>query len=181
MTGFEAPPSSCAGQGLELPGSQARMTRRKRHRLLPPCFSSTMPKFKPMTASCYLSEGMFSCRNSGRGLWPLLPRPAGGQKWYTTRKGLTLVDAMQCTALPHITASLFINNDERVCTMITRCGSKNWRPTRRPAIAGPLAGCTTAPARTPVLNEVTGTPMRLKRNATCSVARDGARGGGGGD
>jgi secondary thiamine-phosphate synthase enzyme len=36
---------------------------------------------------------------SGHGLWPQWPRPAGGRK--------------QCTVLPHITASVFINDDER--------------------------------------------------------------------
>lgn len=29
------------------------------------------------------------------------------------KRGLTLVNAMQCTVLPHITASVFINDDER--------------------------------------------------------------------
>jgi thiamine phosphate synthase YjbQ (UPF0047 family) len=29
-----------------------------------------------------------------------------------TKRGLTLVNAMQCTVLPHITASVFINDDE---------------------------------------------------------------------
>jgi hypothetical protein len=40
------------------------------------------------------------------------------------KRALTLVNAMQCTVLPHITASVFINDD-----------------------AGPQAGCTTAPAK----------------------------------
>ncbi|MHC4435249.1 MAG: hypothetical protein ACYTBS_25730 [Planctomycetota bacterium] len=31
----------------------------------------------------------------------------------TTGKALTLSNAMQCTVLPHITASAFINDDER--------------------------------------------------------------------
>jgi len=33
--------------------------------------------------------------------------------WYATRKALVLVNATQCTVLPHITASVFINDDER--------------------------------------------------------------------
>ena len=32
--------------------------------------------------------------------------------WYATRRALVLVNAMQCTVLPHITASVFINDDE---------------------------------------------------------------------
>jgi secondary thiamine-phosphate synthase enzyme len=37
---------------------------------------------------------------------PPRPRPAGGRKRYTTKRGLTLVNAQ------HITASVFINDDE---------------------------------------------------------------------
>jgi hypothetical protein len=33
--------------------------------------------------------------------------------WYVTRRALVLVNAMQCTVLPHITASVLINDDER--------------------------------------------------------------------
>lgn len=33
--------------------------------------------------------------------------------WYTIKRALTPVNAMQCTVLPHITASVFINDDER--------------------------------------------------------------------
>jgi hypothetical protein len=54
-----------------------------------------------------------------------------------TQRGLTLVNAMQCIVLPHITASVFINDD-----------------------AGPEAGCTTGLARTPVQNEGTGACRR---------------------
>jgi hypothetical protein len=82
------------------------------------------------------------------------------------KRGLTLVDAVQYTVLPHITASVFINDDEsglhhdyevwleEVCSRL--------HPTPRAPIdqAGPEAGCTTSLARTPILNEVTGTPAR---------------------
>jgi hypothetical protein len=65
-----------------------------------------------------------TCGCSGCGLSPQWPQPSGGRKQYTTKRGLTLVNAMQCTVLPHITASVFINDD-----------------------ADPEAGCTTAPAK----------------------------------
>ena len=34
------------------------------------------------------------------------------REWYTTNRVLTLVNAKQCTVLPHIAASVFINDDE---------------------------------------------------------------------
>jgi len=43
------------------------------------------------------------------------------------KRGFTLVNAVQCTVLPHITASVFINDD-----------------------AGPRTGCTTVRTRMPV-------------------------------
>jgi hypothetical protein len=75
---------------------------------------------------------------------------------------------MQCIVLPHITASVFINDDESglhydnepSSNLRTGCGLKGWRCTRRSTSAGPEAGCTTGRARTPILNEVTGTPTR---------------------
>ena len=35
------------------------------------------------------------------------------RQWYMIKRGLTLVNAMQWTVLPHIAASVFINDDER--------------------------------------------------------------------
>jgi thiamine phosphate synthase YjbQ (UPF0047 family) len=32
--------------------------------------------------------------------------------WYATKKVLNLLNAMQCTVLPHRAASVFINDDE---------------------------------------------------------------------
>jgi hypothetical protein len=88
------------------------------------------------------------------------------------KRVLTLVNAMQCIVLPHITASVFINDDEsglhhdyevwleKVCSRL--------HPAPHAPIdqAGPEAGCTTPPAN-----------AHLKRNATRSVACDGPRGG----
>ena len=73
--------------------------------------------------------------------------------WYTTRKALVLVNAMQCTVLPHIMASVFINDDERGLHadyekwLEEVCTDRTQPPTHRSAIAGPGAGCTTAPAQ----------------------------------
>jgi hypothetical protein len=56
----------------------------------------------------------------------------------------------------HITASVFINDDERGLHadyekwLEEVCSRLHPAPTRLPASAGPRAGCTTAPARTPV-------------------------------
>jgi len=52
-------------------------------------------------------------------------------------EGLCLVNAM------HITASVFINDDESGLIMTTRPGWKNWPPTLRPALIN-----TTGPAKT---------------------------------
>jgi hypothetical protein len=100
-------------------------------------------------------ETGFSCDCSGRSLWPPGTRPAGGRKRYTTKRVLTLVNAMQCTVLPHITASVFINDD-----------------------AGPGAGFTTAPARL-----ASGKPLSCTKGqaAEAHLKRHGPRGGGGGD
>jgi hypothetical protein len=54
----------------------------------------------------------FTCGCSGRSLSPPGPRPSGVRVRYATGKALVLVNAMQCTVLPHITASVFINDDE---------------------------------------------------------------------
>jgi len=67
---------------------------------------------EPQQHSFPVVEIGFSCSCSGRGLSPQGPRSAEGRKWYTTKRALTLVNAMQCTVLPHITASVFINDDE---------------------------------------------------------------------
>jgi thiamine phosphate synthase YjbQ (UPF0047 family) len=48
----------------------------------------------------------FSCGCSGRGLWPPRPRPAGGRKRYTKKRGLTPVNAQ------HIAVSVLINDEE---------------------------------------------------------------------
>jgi hypothetical protein len=87
----------------------------------------------------------------------------------------------------HITASVFINDDERGLHADYEKWLEGLALTHRPATAGPGAGCTTAPAKL-----ASGKPLsrgkrgnnadaHLKRNATRSVARDGPRGGGGGD
>ena len=44
------------------------------------------------------------------------------------REGMCLVNAM------HITASVFINDDEQGCTMITSAGLKNLHPMNRSAV-----------------------------------------------
>ena len=71
----------------------------------------------------------------------------------------------------HITASVFINDDERGLLADYEDWLGGWRSTRRSASAGPEAGCTTARARTPVLNEVTGTLMRTRSGQHEPVAR----------
>ena len=69
-------------------------------------------------------------------------------------RGLTLVDAKQCTVLPHIAASVFINGD-----------------------AGLWAGCNTAPVRTPVQG---GQDRRRACEAAWAAKRSrGGRGDGG--
>jgi hypothetical protein len=70
------------------------------------------------------------------------------------KRVLTLVNAM------HITASVFINDDESGLHHDYEVWLEELAPHAPIDQAGPEAGCTTAPARTPVLNEVTGTPMR---------------------
>jgi hypothetical protein len=74
--------------------------------------------------------------------------------WYTTRKALILVNAM------HITASVFINDDASGLHHDYEVWLEELAPHAPIDPAGPEAGCTTGRARTPVLNEVTGTPMR---------------------
>jgi hypothetical protein len=94
-----------------------------------------------------------SCDCSGRDLWRQWPLPSGVREWYTTRKALNIADALQCTALPHIAASVLSTTTRAGCTTITRCGWKRCAAdctqplTRRSAIAGPEAGYTTAPAK----------------------------------
>ena len=61
---------------------------------------------EPQQGSLSAAEVGFSCGCSERGLSPQWPRPAKGRKRYTTKRGLTLVNAM------HITAAVFINDDE---------------------------------------------------------------------
>jgi hypothetical protein len=81
------------------------------------------------------------------------------REWHVTRRALTMVNAMQCTVLPHIAASVFINDDERglhqdyekwleaVCSRLhpaphtptIQCRPQGW--------AGRSVGCTTAPAK----------------------------------
>jgi hypothetical protein len=67
---------------------------------------------------------------------------------------LTLVNAQ------HITASVFINDDESGLHHDYEVWLERLAPHAPIDQAGPEAGCTTAAVRTPVLNEVTGMPTR---------------------
>jgi len=66
----------------------------------------------------------------------------------------------------HITASVFINDDESglhydyEVWLEEVCGLPHPAPHAPIDQAGPEAGCTTAPVKTPVLNEGTGPPTR---------------------
>ena len=60
---------------------------------------------------------------------------------------LTLVNAKQCTVLPHITASVFINDDEYGLHHDYEVWLERLAPHAPIDQAGPEAGCTTAPAR----------------------------------
>jgi hypothetical protein len=78
--------------------------------IAPCCLLASAVQYRraePQQDSFSAVEVGFTCGYSGRGLWHPGPRPAGGRKRYTTKRGLTLVNAM------HITASVFINDDER--------------------------------------------------------------------
>jgi hypothetical protein len=81
-------------------------------------FLGVRTKLVPRADKVFLTEGWhfssiqfqspgFSCGCLGRGLWPQWPLPSGGRKQYTTKRGLNLFNAM------HITASVYINDDER--------------------------------------------------------------------
>jgi hypothetical protein len=70
------------------------------------------------------------------------------------KRGLTLVNAQ------HIAASVFINNDESGLHHDYEVWLEELAPHAPIDQAGPRGGCTTGPARTPILNEVTGTPTR---------------------
>jgi hypothetical protein len=70
------------------------------------------------------------------------------------KRVLTLVNAQ------HITASVFINDDESGLHHDYEVWLERLAPHALIDQAGPEAGCTTALARTPILNEVTGTPTR---------------------
>ena len=59
-----------------------------------------------LTSSFPIARVRLECDCSERGLSSQWPRPAEVRKWYTTRRALTLVNAQ------HITASVFINDDE---------------------------------------------------------------------
>jgi secondary thiamine-phosphate synthase enzyme len=48
-----------------------------------------------------------------RGFVNITPRVEECLRESSIQEGLCLVNAMQCTVLPHITASVFINDDER--------------------------------------------------------------------
>jgi thiamine phosphate synthase YjbQ (UPF0047 family) len=68
--------------------------------------------------------------------------------WYTTKRALTLVNAMQCTVLPHITASVFINDDGSGLHHDYEVWPERLAPHAPIDQAGPEAGCTTAPTYT---------------------------------
>jgi hypothetical protein len=78
--------------------------------LLTPCCLLVSPvqyrRAEPQQHSFSAVEVELSCGCSGRDLSQQWPRLAGERKRYTTKRGLTLVNAM------HITASVFINDDE---------------------------------------------------------------------
>ena len=116
-------------------------------------FTSTISASRAAPGPVSAVEAGFICDYSGRDLWPQWPRPAKGREWYTTRKGLTLVNAM------HITASVFVNGDAGLCGRLHKRTGEDACPGRRDRAAD----------------------AHLKRNATRSVARDGPRSGGGGD
>ena len=61
----------------------------------------------------------------------------------------------------HIAASVFINDDESGLHHDYEVWLEELAPHAPIDQAGPEAGCTTASVRTPVLNEVTGTPMHI--------------------
>jgi hypothetical protein len=85
------------------------------------------------------------------------------------KRGLTLVNAMQCTVLPHITASVFINDDESGLHHDYEVWLERLAPHAPIDQAGPEAGCTTARVRTPVPDIGTGcrrTP-EAERNSQC--------------
>jgi hypothetical protein len=67
---------------------------------------------------------------------------------------------MQCPVLPHITASVFISDDEYGLHQDYEVWLEDLAPHAPIDQAGPEAGCTTALARMPVLNEVTGMQTR---------------------
>jgi hypothetical protein len=66
------------------------------------------------------------------------------------KRALTLVSTM------HVTASVFINDDESGLHHDYEVWLERLAPRALIDQAGPEAGCTTAPARTPVLDEGTG-------------------------
>ena len=76
------------------------------------------------------------------------------------KRGLTLVNAQ------HITASVFINDDESGLHHDYEVWLERLAPHAPIDQAGPEAGCTTAPVRTPVLNEGTGA---CRRQGLCPI------------
>ena len=60
-----------------------------------------------------------------RGFVNITPQVEAALRESGIREGLCLVNAM------HITASVFINDDESGCTTTTRSGWRNWRRTSR--------------------------------------------------
>jgi secondary thiamine-phosphate synthase enzyme len=77
--------------------------------IVPCCLlASRVPyrRAEPKQDSFSAAEAGLSYGCSERGRLPPGPRPAEGRKRYTTKRGLTLVNAQ------HITASVFINDDD---------------------------------------------------------------------
>jgi hypothetical protein len=94
---------------------------------------------EPQQDSFSAVEVGFPCGCSGRGLWLPGPRLAGGRKRYTTKRVLTLVNAQ------HITASVFINDDESSLRHDYKVWLEELAPHAPIDQAGPEAGCTTTP------------------------------------
>jgi thiamine phosphate synthase YjbQ (UPF0047 family) len=81
----------------------------------------------------------------------------------------------------HITASVFINDDESGLHHDYEVWLEKLAPHAPIDQAGPEAGCTTAPARHVPRESRENADAHLKRNASRQVARDGPQSRGGGD
>jgi hypothetical protein len=94
-----------------------------------------------------------------------------GMRVVYDKEGIDPGKCMQCTVLPHITASALVKDDESGLHHDYEVWLGKLAPHAPIDQAGPEAGCTTAPERTPVLGEGIGC-----RRAP-EAAGDGARGG----